>query len=157
MEDIFQEFPGLWAVVVYGQNQKCIGRILHDAGLDPSVDQQIDAADKEAFETGHVVMQPIYEYHSALVPTQDGNLSREVLAFPFDLCSNIESKISIKPTLITWFDRLEVHDAQQYKNVVLKADEMRQATNVQKSGIVRATQMPDLRNTKMPDLRNLKR
>ena len=155
MGDIFQEFPGLWAVVIYGQNQKCIGRILHAAGLASSVEEQVASADKEAFESGHVVMSPIYEYHSALVPTQDGNLSREVLAFPFDLCSNIESKISVKPTLIVWFDRLEAHDAQQYKNVVLKADEMRQATNVQKTGIVRATQMPNAKN--IPDLRNLKR
>lgn len=129
MIDVFVEYPGKWAVLE-GQDKKFIGRVL-------TVEDELDL-------NSEIKLQPVFEYMSGLVETENG-IGRQVLLNPYDICTTFETPLRFKAgyfSLYVLFEDMDPADKREYEKVVSKGVAIALQARAQKSGISLHSTMP---------------
>jgi len=129
MIDVFVEYPGVWALFE-GPNGKYIGRYRN-------VNKFIDLSEE-------VKLQPVFEYMSGLVETENG-IGRQVILNPFDLFVSFNSPVFFRKGYFNCyckFSEMDPADRWEYDKVVAKGVSIAEQSRALKSGIELAHTMP---------------
>ena len=116
MTDLFEEYPGKWAVITT-HTGKIIGRVIEENEKEMKV-------------------QPAFEYSPRLVQ-QGSGLGKDVIVIPYDLFATLDSVVRIRGvSTICWFDELIDIDRSQYEKVTRQGAEIALETKALKSNII---------------------
>jgi len=124
MGDIFKDYDGKWAFIKTN-NDRYVGRIINSISDD------------------FVNLQPALSYFSDYVEDQNGNISRQLLITPIELCVGFDSKVMVKDVnLIMFFEDMSVEDRRQFEKAVRQGVDIVMQSRAAKAGITLETSMP---------------
>jgi len=125
MQDIFDEFPGKWAIISTSAG-KLIGRII-----------------KETENFQEVILQPVFDYMPQLIRQNNGGIGKDVLVLPFDICTSLNTCLHVyNLSSILLFDELNPDDKSQYEKTVRKGAEIARQARAIKSNLIFTNHMP---------------
>jgi hypothetical protein len=136
MIDVFVDFPGTW-VVLANSNEKYIGRVVSSVEDDLDLDSELK-------------VQPVFEYMSGLVQTENGGIGRQVLLNPYDLCTSFNTPVRFKAgnfSSYCRFDEMDPADRREYEKVVAKGVAIAFQARAEKSGLSLSATMPQQSNS----------
>lgn len=135
MSDIFKDYEGRWAFVK-ADSDKYIGRIVNDGELNDGLQPLVDV-------NGFMYLQPALQYIAEYVQDKQGNIAKQLLITPVEVCVGFESKIKIKGVdLIILFDDMSAEDKRQFEKAVRQGVDMTTEARAAKAGITLESSMP---------------
>jgi len=124
MGDIFSDYEGEW-VFVKSDSDKYIGRI---------VDRDVN---------GFISLQPALQYIAEYVQDQQGNIAKQLLITPIEVCVGFESKVKVKNVdLMMVFEDMSVEDRRQFEKAVRQGVDITMKARAAKAGITLESSMP---------------
>lgn len=131
MGDIFNDYDGKWVFVKSGTD-KYIGRYGGDLTTEAVVD------------SGAIGLQPAFYYISELVQDQQGNIARQLMVTPVELCIGFDSTVIVKNfDVVMWFDEMSAEDKHQFEKAVRQGVDIMTEAKAAKAGITLETTMPE--------------
>ena len=127
--DIFNSYDGKW-MYIKSENEKYIGRYVGN-----NIDEDIN--------NNTVKLQPAFYYISEYVQDQNGNIARQLMITPIELCVGFDSLARINDvSFVMMFDEMSAEDRHQFEKAVRQGVDNMYEAKAAKAGITLETNMP---------------